>query len=140
MASNILTPVKWTGSKRTQAKRIIANFPDKIDLYIEPFLGSGAVMMELLTNHQDKLWHGTQVIASDVNPDLVEIWKLCKSDPTKISNFYRKEWVKRNTLNGVLKIDDNSQKMQDHRNEHYYALRDKYNTHYMTGVKMLQWN
>lgn len=33
MASNILTPVKWTGSKRTQAKRIIANFPDKIDLY-----------------------------------------------------------------------------------------------------------
>lgn len=97
-------------------------------------------MMELLTNHQDKLWHGTQVIASDVNPDLVEIWKLWKSDPTKISNFYRKEWVKCNTLNGVLKIDDNSQKMQDHRNEHYYELRDKYNTHYMTGVKMLQWN
>lgn len=51
MANNILTPVKWTGSKRTQAKRIIANFPNKIDFYIEPFLGSGAVMMELLTNH-----------------------------------------------------------------------------------------
>lgn len=38
-----------------------------------------------------------------------------------------------NNLNGVLKADDNSQKMQDHRNEHYYELRDKYNKHYMTG-------
>lgn len=133
MKNNILTPVKWTGSKRTQAKRIIANFPNKIDFYIEPFLGSGAVMMELLTNHQDKLWHGTHVIASDVNPDLVEIWNLCKNKPDTISNFYRKEWLKRNTLNGVLKADDNSQTMQDHRNEHYYELRDKYNKHYMTG-------
>lgn len=133
MATNILTPVKWTGSKRTQAKRIIANFPDKIDLYIEPFLGSGAVMMELLTNHQDRLWHGTRVIASDVNPDLVQIWNLCKWNPKKISDFYRKEWTKRNTLNNKLRPDDNSQEMQDHRNEHYYALRDSYNNHYLTG-------
>jgi hypothetical protein len=40
--------IKWTGSKRRQAKQIVAQFPRKIATYYEPFLGSGSVLYELL--------------------------------------------------------------------------------------------
>ena len=42
MRNNILKPINWTGSKRTQAKRIIQQMPDNITSYCELFLGSGA--------------------------------------------------------------------------------------------------
>jgi D12 class N6 adenine-specific DNA methyltransferase len=42
------TLIKWTGSKRRQAKQIVAQFPRKIATYYEPFLGSGSVIYELL--------------------------------------------------------------------------------------------
>lgn len=131
---NILTPVKWTGSKRTQAEAIIAAFPDDIKCYIEPFLGSGAVMMALLTNHQEKLSDNVRVIASDVNADLVALWNLIKDDPKKVISFYREKWMERNSLDGELRPSDNTQEMQDHRNECYYKLRDAYNTHYLKGT------
>jgi len=33
--------IKWTGSKRRQARQIVAKFPRKIATYYEPFLGGG---------------------------------------------------------------------------------------------------
>lgn len=134
---NILTPIKWTGSKRTQAKRIIDCMPKHISCYCELFLGSGAVLMELLTNHQDRLvddnGNKSRIIVSDTNPDLIAMWKKIKNDPSTVINFYETEWKNRNTLNGELKPDDNSQEMVDHRNKHYYALRDKYNKNLLSG-------
>lgn len=134
---NILAPIKWTGSKRTQAKRIISHMPEHISCYCELFLGSGAVLMELLTNYSNKLVdeHGnkSQIIISDTNPDLIAMWKLIKTDPIRIINYYRSEWHKRNVIDGDLRPDDNSQKAVDHRNKHYYALRDKYNENVLSG-------
>jgi hypothetical protein len=40
--------VKWTGEKSRQAKQIVAQFPHHIVTYIEPFLGGGSVLYELL--------------------------------------------------------------------------------------------
>ena len=51
MKNNILTPIKWTGCKRTQADRIIKQMPDNITSYCELFLGSGAVMIKLLNDY-----------------------------------------------------------------------------------------
>ena len=31
--------IKWTGSKRSQAGKIISFMPNKIDTYYEPFVG-----------------------------------------------------------------------------------------------------
>lgn len=39
--------IKWTGSKRLQASWIVDKFPHDINIYYEPFLGSGSVMDEI---------------------------------------------------------------------------------------------
>ena len=44
----MLSPLKWTGSKRYIAKEIISYFPKKIDTYYEPFCGSASILIELL--------------------------------------------------------------------------------------------
>ncbi len=39
--------IKWSGSKRSQASRLIGLFP-KFDTYYEPFLGGGSVLYHVL--------------------------------------------------------------------------------------------
>jgi len=132
---SILTPIKWTGCKRTQADRIIAQMPEDITSYCELFLGSGAVMLRLLNDYPEKIKNCKHVIASDTNADLIAMWKLIKDNPSKLIDFYCKEWKERNTYLGKLQPDNNEGEMVNHRNAHYYALRDKYNVHYMKGTE-----
>ena len=40
--------LKWVGNKRKVASQIISYFPKNINNYYEPFLGSGAVLAELM--------------------------------------------------------------------------------------------
>ena len=135
MKNNILTPIKWTGCKRTQADRIIEQMPDNITSYCELFLGSGAVMIKLLNDYPEKLSNCKHVICSDTNADLIMMWKLIKDNPNKLIDFYTKEWKERNTYLGKLQPENNEGEMVNHRNAHYYALRDKYNTHYLKGTE-----
>ena len=39
--------VKWTGGKRRLLKHIIPMMPSKINTYVEPFIGGGAVFFDL---------------------------------------------------------------------------------------------
>lgn len=107
MKNNILTPIKWTGCKRTQADRIIQQMPDNITSYCELFLGSGAVMIKLLNDYPEKLSNCKHVICSDTNADLIIMWKLIKDNPNKLIDFYTKEWKERNTYLGKLQPDNN---------------------------------
>ena len=57
--------LKWIGNKQRHADQIIANFPAKFGTYIEPFLGSGAILGALAPS---RAW------ASDAFAPLMEIW------------------------------------------------------------------
>lgn len=61
--------LKWAGSKRSVAADIIRHFPhpDTISHYIEPFVGSGAVFLNVAHN----AW--TYSI-NDINADLMSVW------------------------------------------------------------------
>ena len=43
--------IKWSGSKRSQAKQIVSCMPKEIDTYYEPFVGGGAVLFDILNKY-----------------------------------------------------------------------------------------
>ena len=58
--------VKWAGGKRLLMPELEKNFPTKFGTYVEPFLGGGAVMFDLLTKESN-----LKCNVSDLNSDLV---------------------------------------------------------------------
>jgi len=58
--------VKWAGGKRQLMSELEKNFPTKFGTYLEPFLGGGAVMFDLLTKAPN-----LKCNVSDLNSDLV---------------------------------------------------------------------
>lgn len=132
---NVLPPIKWTGSKRTQADRIITTFPEDINSYFELFLGSGSVLIKLLSEYPEKLVNCKEFYCTDTNPDLIAFHNLIKNNPDKLCAYYTERWTERNTYLGKLQPKVNTDEMVAHRNAHYYALRDKYNSHYFKGTE-----
>ena len=68
--------VKWAGGKRQILSRINEYVQDSIDdnpdyTYIEPFLGGGAVFFSL---------HPKKAIINDLNEDLINAYRIIKSD------------------------------------------------------------
>ena len=80
--------IKWIGSKRRLAPEILWRFPKQIKTYWEPFLGSGAVLGELLTSDIEV----KRIRCSDACEPLIGIWNLIKDDPRKLSEAYRHLW------------------------------------------------
>ena len=58
--------VKWAGGKRQLMSELEKNFPTKFGTYLEPFLGGGAVMFDLLAKNSN-----LKCNVSDLNSDLV---------------------------------------------------------------------
>jgi DNA adenine methylase len=80
--------VKWTGSKRRQARQIVAKFPRRIATYYEPLLGGGSVLYELLASDVEVECYEV----SDICQPLIGLWQLIKSDPRGLVEEYTKNW------------------------------------------------
>lgn len=57
--------LKWIGNKQRFAHEIIEFFPERFGTYLEPFLGSGAVLGTLAPK---------RAVGADILEPLVEIW------------------------------------------------------------------
>lgn len=67
--SPLVRPIlKWAGGKRQLLPELRRFYPDRFHTYFEPFLGSGAVFLDL---HNSGLLDGRQVRLSDVNADIM---------------------------------------------------------------------
>jgi DNA adenine methylase len=64
--------LRWAGSKRRLLPQIVPHLPPDLNRYFEPFLGGGALYFLL----QPK-----RALLSDVNEDLVNVWRQVKLDP-----------------------------------------------------------
>ena len=60
--------LKWAGGKRQLLPRLRPYYPRTFDRYAEPFLGSGAVFLDL---HNNGALDGRQVSLSDINADII---------------------------------------------------------------------
>lgn len=62
-------PVKWAGGKTQLLSQLRPLFPPKVDHYAEPFLGGGAVFLDLLP---------PRAVLIDSNPDLVNLYLVIR--------------------------------------------------------------
>jgi site-specific DNA-adenine methylase len=74
------TFIKWQGNKSKHINKFIEYFPEITGTYIEPFVGSGAVLLKL----QPKKW-----IINDLNKDLINIWNQVKNKPHEIIQLFK---------------------------------------------------
>ena len=94
--------LKWVGSKYKYAHIITSYFPAKINKYIEPFVGTGAVLATL----------SPQIaIAGDTLKPLIEIWILLQNNPNRLIEYYK----------SVIS------RFYQSREKTYNEIRDKYN-------------
>jgi DNA adenine methylase len=71
--------LKWIGNKQRFAHEIISYFPKKFDTYLEPFLGSGAVLATLAPE---------RAIGSDSFEQLMEIFQTLQKSPETLERWY----------------------------------------------------
>jgi DNA adenine methylase len=72
--------LKWIGSKYTYADIIVSYFPSQYNKYVEPFVGTGAVLATLSPQ---------SAVAGDTLAPLIEIWRLVQNDPQPLMDYYR---------------------------------------------------
>ena len=75
------TFIRWSGNKSKHLRHIIPHIPEEYNTYIEPFVGSGALLLKL----EPERW-----IINDLNKDLINCWKYIKSDPETIIDGFKK--------------------------------------------------
>ncbi len=93
--------VKWSGSKRSQAKEILKVFPTEINTYYEPFCGGCSILMALMLNDNIKV---QKYVCSDLNGDLINLWKEIKNNPYSLIEDYKDLW------NGLNATPDRAEK------------------------------
>jgi len=101
MSQQLLPVIKWSGSKRSQAKQIIELFP-KFSTYYEPFLGGGSVLVHARPK---------KAVCGDICKPLIDFWNLVKKNPRRIIEEYTTRW----------------DKLQNEGYLTYYEIRDHFN-------------
>lgn len=104
--------IKWSGSKRSQAEAILNFFPEEIDTYYEPFVGGGSILMALMQRG-----HCKRYICSDLNADLINVWKMIKDAPEQLYDSYTQMWTELKNMGDVSR-----------RREYFNAVRTRLNT------------
>ena len=81
--TNITKPfLKWVGGKTQILDDVFHLFPKLIQNYHEPFLGGGSVLLALLSQARAKKIHLGKVYASDLNSNLISLYKNIQASPT----------------------------------------------------------
>jgi DNA adenine methylase len=67
--------LKWAGGKRQLLPQLRRFYPAEFTRYIEPFVGSGAVFLDL---HNAHLLDGRRVCLSDINADVIGCYRMVR--------------------------------------------------------------
>ena len=100
--------IKYTGSKRFQAKDIVKYIPKKGETYYELFLGSGSIFYALLGGEYEY----EKFVLNDINKDVIELHKyLLFGDLEEVLEEYDTHRL------NLLKIGQS----------YYYEVRENFN-------------
>ncbi len=117
--------LKWAGGKTQLLGEIKNLLPTDLSsknfTYVEPFVGSGAVLFWMLKNYPNI----KKAVINDINEDLINTYKTILSNPNgliEILKNYEKEF-------------HSLEKEEDKRKEYYYLKRKKYNTRHSENAE-----
>jgi DNA adenine methylase len=107
---DVCTPVrpilKWAGGKRQLLPELRRFYPVRFSRYFEPFLGSGAVFLDL---HNAGLLNGGDVYLSDINADIIGCYRAVRDETGEVISALRThEW-----------------RYRTHGAAHFYDVRDR---------------
>ncbi|MDT0189106.1 DNA adenine methylase [Rothia terrae] len=81
MSATTLKPVvKWVGGKRQLLPEISKHLPDSFGRYFEPFLGGGAVLLNLQPSH---------ALVSDLNGELINLYEAIRDSPEELLELFK---------------------------------------------------
>ncbi len=99
---NVAPFVKWAGGKRQLLTQIKERMPKKFNNYIEPFVGGGAVLFDLLPKN---------AIINDINKALMNSYIRIMSEPREVMDYL-------DELDCGIKFEDK---------DFFYSKREIYN-------------
>ena len=124
MQNKIKPFVKWAGGKGSLLNQLEKFYPlelqnGKIDCYIEPFVGGGAVLIDILQSYKVK-----EVYAFDINLELINSYNVIKNHVDElIANLKLLE-------REYLCME------KENRKEYFYKIRKNYNVHKLAKDEM----
>lgn len=110
--------LKWAGGKSQLLDDIASVFPDELVdknfTYVEPFVGSGAVLFWVLNTFADRV---ERVVINDVNADLINTYQMIKDQPKHLIECLKTYQDK------FIQLDH-----KEAQKEYYYEQRALYNS------------
>ena len=102
--------IKWAGGKSQLLDEIRERYPKTIERYCEPFVGGGAVLLDVLANFQPK-----EVLINDINPELTNTYTHIRDNADRVISL-------------LSEMQETFWNMDiEARKDYYYAKRDKFN-------------
>ena len=116
MTDEVRPFVKWAGGKGSLINQLTKYYPQgllngEIDTYIEPFVGGGAVLINILKQYKIK-----NAYAFDINKDLINCYKVIQENVEELISqlqSMQEKYINYST---------------EERAKYYYAVRDEYNS------------
>ena len=122
MGQKVLKPIlKWAGGKSQLLTEISNAYPhgfgETITRYVEPFVGGGAVLFDILSKYTLD-----EVYISDINAELINMYTVVRDDVDALVNLlghYQNEYLALDTEN---------------RQKYYYSKRNEFNDLIKNGM------
>ncbi len=95
---NFETPIKWSGSKKSQAKEICSFINKNYDIYYEHFCGGCSMLFYILNNIPYRF---NRFICNDINKPLIDLYKLIMINWEIVQRTYEKLWLELNKNNDL---------------------------------------
>lgn len=117
--------IKWVGGKGQLLQQLEEKLPVNFDLlnevvYIEPFVGGGAMLFHMLQQHPNI----SHAIINDVNPDLTTCYEVVKTQPDNLIRSLQDIQQEYYTLS-----------TEETRRNFYLQMRERFNTKALSPIE-----
>jgi DNA adenine methylase len=131
-SNKITKPVlKWVGGKTQILEEVLMLFPAEINNYHEPFLGGGSVLLGVLSYVKlGKIKISGSIYASDLNSNLISLYKNIQSHPSELINEIKKLVDEFNVIKGLIVNREAStiEEASTSQESYYFWIRSRFNS------------